>query len=135
VPRATCERAKWHVPNGAFGTGGTLASKHRKIFTSMISRHYDLFVNQEDDIIIKPHNFRYFMQHATQAHRKGWYLYTMESEVSVETFDRKTLSSVPSVFLDWRAKRFDLITADGQAWMDFHRYDQRKYMLTRSMLH
>jgi hypothetical protein len=134
LPVAIVRHTREPLPKGTYGTGGTLASKHRKIFTRMMSKGYDLFNNQEDDIIIKPHTFRYFMQHAARAYHKGWYLAMMETEVPVQTFDRNALTSVPSVFVDWRVKRFNLISIDGQVWMDFMEIDQRQYMLTRSML-
>ena len=51
------------LPNGTFGTLGTLAFKHRLVFLEE-QRNYDLFISQEDDVAVEPHHLSYFLRWA-----------------------------------------------------------------------
>eukprot|EP00887_Chlorella_sp_A99_P003355 scaffold26.g3355.t1 len=49
------------LPPGTFGTAGTLAFQHRRLFLAARDA-YDLFVVQEDDMAIRPHHLLYYLR-------------------------------------------------------------------------
>jgi hypothetical protein len=48
------------LPAAAYGTLGTLAFQHRRLFAREAGR-YDLFVSQEDDVALHAHHFSYYL--------------------------------------------------------------------------
>jgi hypothetical protein len=123
------------LPDGTFGTGGTLASKHRAVFVDKVGAGYDLFISQEDDIMVKTHHANYF---ASWAHRlQGTNMYPGLIDYEVWRGDnRTTLSSRPSAMVDWRTKTME-VEDHGDfvvALPTVLGHSQRAYMLTQDML-
>lgn len=122
------------IPNGTFGTGGTLAEKHRQLFVSKRFM-YDIFINQEDDVFIKPHHISYFAEWSSQTARTGWYpgFTTFETLSSLSTIEEMYLR--PSMIVGWRAMAAQLSYVEGRLWMkQLASPGMMMYMLTRQML-
>lgn len=136
VPVALLRHKNEPLPPGAFGTGGTLASKHRRLFSERLAAGYDLFLVHEDDIIVKPHHIGYFAHWAhgparDPAFHPGFVLF----EVLNKQLNRAPLSSRPSLMLFSGGKSF-LLTRDreGHSWYRDKWHGTPMFMLTQAQV-
>ena len=121
------------LPNGTFGTGGTLASMHRRVFEERISAGYDVFVAQEDDYMIKAHHVSHFLQWWPRMHDARLYPGFLDFEVW-RGDDRFLLSSRPSTRVSWRMSQFDVVAHASNLYLIPGATGQRGYILTSDML-
>ena len=121
------------LPNGTFGTGGTLASMHRRVFAERMSAGYDVFVAQEDDYMIKAHHVSHFLQWWPRMHDARLYPGFLDFEVW-RGDDRFLLSSRPSTRVSWRMSQFDVVAHASNLYLIPGATGQRGYILTSDML-
>ena len=122
------------LPNGTFGTGGTLASMHRRVFEERMSAGYDMYVAQEDDYMIKAHHVSHFLKWWPRMHGTHMYPGFLDYEVS-RGDDRFVLSSRPSTRVSWRMNEFDVLAhASNLYLLPGGGTGQRGYILTSNML-
>jgi hypothetical protein len=137
LPVAVARHEYEPLPDGAYATAGTLAAKHRNIFMEMYPRGYDLFINQEDDMIVKPQHVHYFLKWSSHA-SVGVYPFFINVEVPVHASDQRVLTSYPSLFVNSRLQHFHLKKLGGHLWLFDTGFSaqtsQQAYMLTRQML-
>ena len=105
------------LPEGTHGTHGDLAFQHRKVFEAE-AHNFDLFVCQEDDVLVQAPHLRYFLRwssaFAGSMYYPGFLTYELapwaESEVDPVVDNTTTPSlttplahlSASSIILDWR---------------------------------
>lgn len=93
------------LPNSTFGTRGTLAFQHRKLFAKH-SERFDIFVTQEDDTLVLPKNILYFHQWTSKFKGTLYHPAFLFYEVGkAKTFTTQTAEWVlPSFLVDFRIR-------------------------------
>lgn len=123
------------LPNGTFGTGGTLAQKHRLLFYQKRNAGYDVFINQEDDMLVKAHHIAYFVANAKQTPRTGWYPGFTRMESLAKFHNRTYLYRHPSMFVGWRIQDIEMHMVEGRIWVkQLAHQGTGVYMITVEML-
>ena len=123
------------LPGKAYGTGGTLAAKHRLVFKELLDVGYDLFLSQEDDVIVRPQALRYFTKWAPQTLQTNWYPAFFMFELLTQHRSRAQLASHPSSIIFENLHRAVLRRVRGKTWI-VRVMGSRQYMyvLTKEML-
>lgn len=134
IPIALDRHSHEPLPNGTFGTAGTLASKHRVLF-NMKRALYDYFVLQEDDALIGLPQLLYFSYWATRGGPQmipGFITYSVPSVLSY--LHQQHMSHV-DISLSYRFKHFTIEkTHLNDTIMTFPEYGSIGYMLSQEML-
>lgn len=89
------------LPNNTFGTGGTLASKHRIVYKSL-AQNYDLFVHQEDDIFLTGSHIKYFLHWSNLFGAYKLYPGFVTIEIPSKRVNVSHLMQDSLLFLEWR---------------------------------
>ena len=99
------------LPKGTFGTAGTLAFQHRKLFLRKRAL-YDIFICQEDDVAVNVGHIKYFLHWANFFNGTNFYPGFYDSEIlyrSKEMMHNKSFNQDSiEISLDWRLKRGQL---------------------------
>jgi len=126
------------LPKGTFGTAGTLAFQHRKLFLRKRAL-YDTFICQEDDVAVNVGHIKYFLHWAGVFKGTNLYPGFYDSEV-MHTSEpvvhrRNKAQSETTVALDWRFKNGQLFKWFNMIFFkSFFRASGRAYFLTAEML-
>lgn len=122
------------LPPDAHGSGGTLASKHRLVFNRLQNAGYDVFVAQEDDLMVKSHHLEYFARWGDQTARTGFYPSFLLFELLTHQNDRRQLSSRHSTVLFRGGMALQLHRVEGETWVVDQWNPAVLHMLTRAMV-
>lgn len=128
------------LPKGKFGTAGTLAFQHRKLFLRKRAL-YDIFVCQEDHVAVNVGHITYFAYWAKVLEETDLYpgfydsevLHRSEEVMRIKKFNQDSIK----ISLDWRLKRgqllkkFDTVFFEPSAGASGRIYSLKNKMLVR----
>ena len=124
-----------NLPEGAFGTSGTIACKHREVYKELVNQ-YDIYMSQEDDVAVFPHHFSYFYKWMKQFYGTNFYPTFILFEIlhgRSESHSKSTKLNISQIFVTWRLKK-GYLYRENEHFFIVSDILWPMYMLTNNML-